>query len=184
MMYGPSLALLLILAVNPPPEGLDLSMLEQDSYRMPYQEAGFAIVWPSGCAEVAEQVSDGPTQRAAREFFYSCSHEQDRRHGVSVLRLQRAQAERGQAPHPRFVVELIEQHLALFAVRIVRQRPLQLEGMEGVDVHATEPMGLGEVWVRGLLIGTDVFVLMAWNRAGGLFEDAEIQQFIDSLELI
>ena len=168
----------------PPPGALDPSTLDQNSYRMAYTQAGFAIVWPSGCAAVTEQISDGPTHRAAREYFYSSSHEQDRRHGVSVLRLQRAQAERGRAPHPRFVVELVEQHLALFSVKIVRQRPLQLDIAEGVDVHAVEPVGRGEVWVRGLLVGTDVFVLMAWNRAGGVFEDAQMQQFMDSLELL
>lgn len=167
-----------------PPDVLDPSMLEQNSYRMTYVEAGFAVVWPSGCAAVTEQVSDGPTQRAAREFFYSCTSEEDRRHGVSVLRLQRAQAEQGRAPHPRFVVELVEQHLALFAVKIVRQRPLTFDIAEGVDVHAAEPMGRGEVWVRGLLVGTDVFVLMAWDRSGGVFENAETQQFLDSLELL
>lgn len=157
---------------------------ELPAHEQEYPEAGFEIFWPTGCATITQQISQGPTTRAAQEWFYSCSPEPDRRRGASVLRLRSARAEQNSPPHPRFVVDLVKHHLEMFSVRIVRQRAFEQDGMQGVDVHASELAGEGEVWVRGLLIGTDVFVLMAWNRAGNLFDDPEIQRFITSLRLL
>ena len=45
---------------------------------------------------------------------------------------------------------------------------------------AGEEGGAGEVWIRGLLQGDDIFLLMAWNQAGGLFQDPEIAGFFAS----
>jgi hypothetical protein len=191
-----SLALLALLAplvlpaaAEPPVAAADTVQIfdpraaEQPAYEQEYREAGFGVFWPAGCGEINQRVSNGPTERAAGEWFYTCNPDGDRRRGASVLRLQVARTPQNGPPHPRFVVDLVKQHLAMFSVRIVRQRPLEQDGMQGVDVHASEPAGAGEVWVRGLLVGTDVFVLMAWNRAGHVFDDPEIQRFITSLRL-
>jgi hypothetical protein len=165
-------------------EVFDPTAQPQPGYGQDHAEAGFHVFWPSGCAGVKEQVSARPTEYAQREWVYTCTHPDDLRHGVRVLRMQEASDEHGNPPHPRFVVGLVQDHLALFSVRVIRQRPLEFGGFQGVDVHGQEPDGAGEVWVRGLLLGTDVFILMAWNRAGGVFENPEIHRFFDSFRLL
>ena len=57
------------------------------------------------------------------------------------------------------------------------------DGVEGVEVHGAEPAGPGEVWLRGLLRDQDVYLLLAWNRRGGLFDDPEMADFFASFRL-
>ena len=56
--------------------------------------------------------------------------------------------------------------------------------MEGIEVQAVHPSGTGDVWIRGWLAGSTVFMLTAWNNEGGLFADPEAADFFASFKLI
>jgi hypothetical protein len=154
--------------------------LQQFGQLRTFPEAGFRVYWPSGCGQFSEQISDRATRRAEREFIYNCDRDGNKVHGVGVRVFQNAHDAEGNPPHPRLVTELIERQLRKSGTRILRQRPLEGEGMQGVDVQSGEVGGSGEVWIRGLLVGTDIFLLMAWDQRGGLFEDIEVVDFFAS----
>jgi hypothetical protein len=148
-----------------------------------HPDAGFQVFWPSGCGVIKEQVSDGRTRRADRELIYSCDRDGELGEGTSVRVMLGARGPDGEAPDAAFVVALIERQLQRFGVRALRQRPLSADGIEGVEVHAGEPAGPGEVWLRGLLRDRDVYLLLAWNTAGGLFEDPQMTDFFASFRI-
>jgi hypothetical protein len=148
-----------------------------------HAEAGFRVYWPGGCGRIKEQVSDGATRRAHREFIYTCLRDGDNGRAVSVRVLHDAQDAGGAPPSPPFVVALVAEQVTRYKLRIRNQRPLEAGGIQGVEVQAVEPGGAGELWMRGLLVGVDVYLLMAWSEAGGLFDDPEIADFFASFRL-
>ncbi len=148
-----------------------------------HREAGFRIFWPAGFGEVRKQDSGGPTRDAQREFIFTCDRDGLRGSGFSVRCLRHAHGEEGAAPGARSVVGLVEEVLERFQVRAVRQRPLQDGPVQGVEVQAGEPAASGEVWIRGLLVGTDIYLLLAWDRAGNLFEAPGAAAFFASFRL-
>ena len=60
-----------------------------------------------------------------------------------------------------------------YSVVPARQTPLRRDFgkhgiVEGLDVQAHPQSGTGDVWIRGLLRGDDMYFLVAWKTAGGL----------------
>jgi len=148
-----------------------------------YAEAGFRVYWPAGCERINEQMSNGPTRQAAREFIYTCDRDGAKGEGASIRCLRGAHDRDDLPAQPPLVVEIVEAQLRKFGARPVRQRPLESPGVQGVEVQAVQPDRPGEIWLRGLLAGTDVYVLMAWNKSGGLFEDPEVVNFFASFRI-
>ena len=72
--------------------------------------------------------------------------------------------------------------LVLETQREVRRVYNEDYAVEGVDVRAAAPEGDGEVRVMGLLSDGDIYILAAWNNAGGLDEDPEMTLFFDSFQ--
>ena len=157
--------------------------LQAAGYLRSHDEAGFEIFWPSGCGKINEQISSGATRSAAREFIYTCDQEGEEGRGASVHVMLEAHDRDGDPPRPSLVVSMVERRLQKLGVRPERQRPLRDENAEGVDVQAVEPDGVGEVWIRGLLMGDDIYLLAAWNREGDLFEDPETTDFFYSFRV-
>jgi len=158
--------------------------LMKEGYLRTFAEAGFTVFWPSGCGGLSEQISSGPTRRAKQEFIYTCDRDGSMGMGVSIRVLHDAHDPDGAPPTPEFVAEMVKDQLQNSGTTILRQRPLQADGIEGVDLHAGEPGGAGEVWMRGLLSGSDVFILMAFGKSGGLFTDPEFVDFFASFRII
>ncbi len=156
--------------------------LNNDGSVRTHTEAGFSIYWPAGCGRLRESLSDGVTPHAAQEQIYNCEPEPGR--GFSVRHYHRAQTEDGSAASPRFVVDLVEQQMKRYGVTTKRQRPLEGGTIQGVEVQGVHPAGAGEVWIRGLLIGAEVYVLTAWNDQGGLFDDVDVADFFHSFRVI
>lgn len=154
--------------------------LQQDGYESIHENAGFTIFWPSGCGRVTEQSSSRPTNRAEQEFILTCKRGGS---GYSVRCLEIAHDAHGDPAHPQLVVSLIERQLARMKLRTVRQRPLEADGMQGIEVQAESPDSSKEVWMRGLLIGPNIYLLLAWNDDGGLFEDPESRDFFVSFRV-
>ena len=150
----------------------------------PHSAAGFEIYWPSGCGKLRVGEPDAVDPDATQEYLYTCDRFKQPGTGCSVYVLQNGRDENGGPPSPAMVVNNVESVLTHYAVRPERQRPLTAAGMEGVEVQAVEPAGRGEVWVRGLLAGTHMYILTAWNNEGGVFEDEEVKNFFASFRLI
>lgn len=157
--------------------------LATEGYLNRFIEADFRVYLPSGCGGLSEQISNGATPRAEREYIYVCDRDGAMGSGVRIRVYKHAHDEDGAPPHPRLVTELVENHLRSSGTRILRQRPLSAAGIQGVDVQAGEDGGPGETWVRGLLVGEDVFILLAWDKEGGLFENPEIADFFASFRV-
>jgi hypothetical protein len=64
----------------------------------------------------------------------------------------------------------------------VKRRYNEFYAVEGVDVRARAPGGPGEIRVMGLLSAGDVYVLAAWNIAGGLAADEQMMGFFASFQ--
>ncbi len=156
--------------------------LKTEGFERQHAEAGFQVYWPSGCGKISEKSSNGATERAAQEFIYTCDRDGAPGRGVLVRCLRQAHDADGFAANPRTVVAMIERQLRKTGVQTQRQRPLKADGIEGVEVQATEPEGAGQVWIRGFLVGGDIYILEAWNQAGGLFEDPEVTDFFWSFQ--
>lgn len=145
-----------------------------------HPEAGLSIYWPGGCDRVLLSESDGQTRHAAREVILSCQLE-----GIaySVRYLELARDAQGDPAHPRFVVALIEEQLSRKSLRTLRQRPLADGAIQGVDVQAEAQDRRQFAWYRGLLVGTDVYLLLALGDSEDLFTDPETRDFFYSLDL-
>lgn len=147
-----------------------------------HANAGFSIYWPAGCGRLRESLSEGTTDHAAMEQIYNC--EPSPGLGFSVRHYHRAQTRDGLPASPLFVVDLVEHQMKRYGVRPKRQRPLEGGPIQGVEVQGVDPAGSGEVWIRGLLVGTDVFVLTAWSNQGDLFENVEAADFFHSFQVV
>lgn len=151
-----------------------------EGHVMQHPEAGFSIYWPAGCERLNQKESDGPTRLAEREVITSCVRSDL---GFTVRLLDRAHDVNGEAPHPRLVVSLIEQQLDRKKLRTVRQRPLESGGVQGVEVQAEGRDSQQRAWLRGFLVGTDIYLLMVVGEAEDIFERAEVQDFFYSFDI-
>jgi len=156
--------------------------LTDDGHVRSHASAGFSIYWPGGCGQLLESSSEGATDNAAKEQIYTCEHSTGI--GFSVRHYHRAQTRDGLPASPVFVVDLVEHQMKRYGVRPDRQRPLEGGAIQGVEVHGVDPAGSGEVWIRGLLVGTEVYILKAWSNQGGLFENVEAADFFHSFQLL
>jgi len=156
--------------------------LSDDGHVRSHTGAGFSICWPGGCGQLRESLSEGATDDAAKEQIYTCEHSSGV--GFSVRHYHRAQTSDGLPASPVFVVDLVEHQMKRYGVRPERQRPLEGGAIQGVEVQGVDPAGSGEVWIRGLLVGTDVYILKAWSDRGGLFENVEAADFFHSFQLL
>lgn len=146
--------------------------------------AGFEVFWPSGCGQLRSGEPEIVDPDRRQEFQYACDRFDEQGRGCSIYVLQNGTDENGGPPSPPMVVEQVEAVLEHYGVRSQRQRPLEAPGIEGVEVQAVQPTGKGEVWVRGLLAGPNIYLLTAWNMDGGLFTDPETVDFFASFRLI
>jgi hypothetical protein len=148
-----------------------------------YPEARFQVLWPAGCEDVELFDSEGPTPAAGRELTYRCERGGADGTAYSVSYLQNAHATEGAAPGPHTVVDLIEVFFARLDAKVVRQRPLQSGAIQGVEAQAEQNDGDGEVWLRGLLVGPDIYLIVATNEAGGVFDSPRARAFFASFRV-
>jgi hypothetical protein len=145
-----------------------------------HPEANFNIYWPTGCERVQQRMAEEPTERAEREVITFCDRPEA---SYRVIYYGGARDSRGDPAHPRLVVAIIEQQLAEEEMQTIRQRPLQGDGMQGVDVHARRGDGSRFLWIRGLLVGTDVYILTVAGPEEGIFMSGETREFFESFTL-
>jgi len=163
--------------------GQDLNV-SRGAYTKSYPAAGFEIYWPSGCGIIGSREPEDKGDGKERDFSFTCDRNNEKGYGYGVYAALNARRADGSPPDPRLVVSRVQMVLQNYGVEVQRQRTLKSNGIEGVEVQATEPEGPGEVWVRGLLSGPNFYILSAWNKDGQLFDDPEAKSFFASFRLV
>lgn len=148
----------------------------------------FHTTFPTGCAKLRTRMNtaeDGSADVEVRVVIVTCDRAQVTNEGCLVhARLGAARGLTGKAAADVVLAE-VTKTLATYSVNPVRQTPVRRDFgeqgiVEGLDIQARPAGGAGDVWVRGLLRGEDVYILLAWKAAGGLFEDAEYGVFFEA----
>lgn len=148
-------------------------------------EGQFSTTFPSGCARLRTRMNTGDGGQVdveARMVFATCDRFDEKGEGCQVIaRLGALEAAQGQAAADLVLKEL-GKLMAEFEVRPVRQSPVTRDfgphgRVEGLDIQAQATSGSGDVWLRGLMRGQDMYLLVAWKTAGGMFQDPEYARF-------
>lgn len=151
----------------------------------------FQVTFPTGCGKLFVRANEpdlfaGETQDdIILVEFVSCDRYQEKGEGYSITGTYNYHDKYGEMAGPDEVVRRVEEALSNFGAQIVEQKPIrrdfgQERVAEGVRVTAVGAEGNGEVLIFGLLVDGDLYVMSAWNTAGGLMEDPEAVAFFDS----
>ena len=161
------------------------------TFRSP--EDDFTVDFPEGCDRIratAPSMTQQQDSLSEQDVLYAyCDRGKEPGQGASVTVFYAMTAEDGRSAGPADVVELIGKALVAKGVQVVHQTEIEKEFpggalAEGTDIFAQEPGGAGQVWIRGLLVDGVIYLLEAWNQAGGLWEDPDYQNFFNSFKLI
>jgi hypothetical protein len=177
-------------APAPPEEPTDLS-LEPVTFTNETQD--FRVIFPSGCGKLVAR-SNEPDYWAGetwddiiRVTTVYCDRYQVEGEGCSLNATFNLPGDDGPMAGPAQVIELVEEVLQAFSAKIVNQHIIKKEfdngtRAEGVELFARDEMGKGEVWIRGLLVEGDIYVLTAWNEEGGLWNHPDYKAFFNSFQ--
>ncbi len=116
-----------------------------------------------------------------------CDRNQQKGEGCSVSSFFNVTGENGGAPGPSQVIERVVRFLETMKVAINHEMPVRKElpdgtVIEGIEVLASDPSGVGQAWVRGLLYEGDIYVIAAWKNKGQLWDDPDFQNFFNSFQ--
>lgn len=145
------------------------------------KEGNFFASWPAGCDRLVTRTTESSTGMG-RLVAVTCDRRDRENEGAAVRIHIGLPGEGGGPPSPRTVIEMVRKEMANFRVNLMSQQPIRRGPLEGVQVLCQEPDGKGQVWIEGLLLGGDVYLLMAWKGAGGLFDDPEFVRFFASFD--
>lgn len=156
-------------------------------------EGDFRVIFPSGCGSVTTRTLDqGTTGIDVFEEEYPlsvfCDRNGEMGEGCSVVVFFNGKTAEGDPAGPAEVMARMSSKLASYGARIVHQQPLQKDfgdGVlaEGLDVLAAQEGGSGQVWLRGFLIGSDIYIMSAWDLGGNVFNNPDYQTFFNSFQL-
>lgn len=173
-----------------PASGQTLGGLPDSKNPIPYKspDGRFQVTFPSGCARLRTRTNAQPdkaTEVVSQVVFTTCDRANVKNEGCSVIAmLGYARDVKGQAAADRVLAEVTRQ-LEGYGVKPVRQTPMRRDFgargvVEGIDIQAQGPDGSGDFWIRGLLLGDDIYIVMAWKASGGLWTDPVYAQFFDT----
>ena len=156
---------------------------QDESFSFSSEEGDFRVRWPSGCSQVktrSRQVDDDAQEQPVIVY---CDRNGEKGEGCSVTALFNISG----GGSPEMVMDRMMKVLGGFGASITNQKPLrkEFEGgfvVEGLDVLASPSSGAGQVWVRGLLVGGDIYLLSAWDQAGEVAHDPEYIAFFESFQ--
>ena len=152
----------------------------------------FRVVFPPGCAKLVTKVpSDEPETRdglpsVAVTLTY-CDRYREKGEGCSVSSFFNVMSANGGPPGSEEVIERVVRVLDTMNVSISHEMPVnkQLPDgsiIEGLEVLASDPSGVGQTWVRGLLYEGDIYIMSAWKNTGQLWDDPDFQNFFNSFQ--
>lgn len=157
------------------------------------ENGDFQITFPGGCAKLVTRANE-PDLFGGEEWddiiqvtYVYCDRYQVQGEGCSVKATFNLHGEGGTIAGPEHVVSRVENALKHFQANVVKQDAISKKFengilIEGVEILAKPEDGPGEVWVRGLLVEGDIYILTAWNEEGGLWKDPEYHTFFNSFQ--
>ncbi len=166
----------------------------RDAYLYSSEMGRFQVMMPSGCAKVHrmtnlgdEADNDGLDESMVQVIVASCDRFEKNGQGCSVTAIFNLTDGNEGPPGADQVLRQVEKTLKKFGAQVQHQTKVSREfadgaKIEGVDVKAVVKGRDGELWIRGLLSGPDVFLLAAWNVRGGLWSNPAYQEFFNSFE--
>lgn len=183
--------LLLLVAAEVPAQAVSDNPLKplDRPYEYVNAEAEFRCTWPRGCDKLRRRSNELDPEAdpftALQVHHVSCDRDGEEGEGCSVSAIFNQLSMDGHQAGPAEVVDRIEEQLQRFRATVLEQTPIQNElpggrRIEGLDIKARDEHGVGELWLRGVLSNGDIYVISAWNMAGGLFEDPEYVEFMNS----
>ena len=156
------------------------------------QRGEFRVVFPSGCGKLVTKVpSDAPETidglPAVAVTLTYCDRNQEKGEGCSVSSFFNVMNKDGGPPGSEQVIERVVRVLDTMNVSISHEMPVSKtlpDGalIEGLEVLASDPSGVGQTWVRGLLFQGDIYIMSAWKNTGQLWDDPEYQNFFNSFQ--
>jgi hypothetical protein len=153
----------------------------------------FQIVFPSGCGKLVTR-SNEPDLFGGEQWdeiiqvnHVFCDRYQENGEGCSVTATFNLHSEDGSMAGPQHVIIRVQEILAEYGAKVISQDVIKKEYdngifIEGVEVKAKPDMGKGEVWVRGLIVEGDIYILTAWNIEGGVWENSDYITFFNSFQ--
>lgn len=153
-------------------------------------EGHFRVTFPSGCARLLTRINKSDDDSAkvdVRLVFVTCNRANAEEEGCQVsARLGVARGQKGKAAAD-LVLAAVRKLLDGYGVVPAHQTPVRrdfgAQGVfEGIDIQAHPESGKGDVWIRGLVRGDDMYFLLAWKAAGGMLDDPEYAAFFQSFQ--
>lgn len=153
----------------------------------------FQVVFPSGCGKLVTR-SNEPDLFGGEQWneiiqvnYVFCDRYQETGEGCSVTATFNLHSEDGSMAGPAQVVPRVEATLAEYGAKVISQEVIKKEFdngiiIEGVEIKAKPEMGSGEVWIRGLIVDGDIYILTAWNNEGGLWNNPDYITFFNSFQ--
>jgi hypothetical protein len=154
------------------------------------RDGHFRVTFPTGCARLLTRMNTGDrdsTKVDARLVFVTCDRANTKEEGCQVsARLGVARGLKGKAAADR-VLAVVRKLLDGYGVAPAHQtairRDFGVHGVvEGIDIQAHPESGKGDVWIRGLIHGDDMYFLLAWKARGGMLDDPEYGEFFQSFQ--
>ena len=177
-----------------PPVGTTMRLQDMPDSMNPIDHTStdgkFRITFPTGCGRVLTKMNmaeDGSANVDVRLVFVTCERANAKNEGFQVnARLGAARGLKGKAATDS-VLASVRRLLDGYGVVPGRQTAIRrdfgaLGVFEGIDIQAHRESGAGDVWIRGLLRGDDIYFLVAWKAAGGMLDDPEYAVFFQSFE--
>lgn len=161
---------------------------QDEPYRYTSVDGDFRIIWPSGCSKIKIRTpGDEGDADSPYPVIVSCDRHGEDGAGCSVMVIFNAQGEDGSPAGPDQVMVNMQNLLRDFGAEVKQQSPLHKdfgEGLivEGLDVLAAQAGGSGQVWLRGLLVGGDIYLLSAWDLSGKVWNNPEYVNFFNSFQ--
>lgn len=168
-----------------------------DPYLYTSDLGDFRVMMPSGCSEVrirhsekddfAEEdaVAEDAVAEDVQVVNVFCDRSGQTGSGCSVsVTFNLTDGKSSPAGEPELTKQ-IQKYLDKFGVEVLKQAKVarkfpQERDAQGMDLRCRAPESPGEVWIRGLLVQGDIYVLVAWNDEGGLWSDPDIVAFFES----
>jgi len=176
--------------VDVPDTNSNLLATNTKTVRVNSLEGGFQVVFPIGCSKLFQRFNDpemGEDADSVVQIYpYSCDRFGEKGAGcwvTATLGLRKADGGPAGADE---VVAKVRNVLETFKAVMVQQQPISKDfgeeygKVEGLEVLARAPQGDGQIWIRGLLYYSDIYVLVAWNEAGELWQDPDYGAFFAS----
>lgn len=143
-------------------------------------EGHFEADWPSGTGQLRTRVvpsAKGVVENAMVRV--DCVRNGDALRGCSVTVWFELPG--GRVPGPEDVTLRLGNVIRENSLEVLRQFPIQRDGMEGVTAMCVDPQHDRYTWIEGFLNQGRILVTAAWDRTDALYTDTEVRDFLASV---